>query len=110
MPCTAEKPAAAPPAGVGPQPPRRQAPAQHDRNHLTCRSDARLPARRIRWPLRRRLTRAARFGRKVAITPIAKMLPLKVQDALFFPRISDGGIAPMEIARLVSVIRKERKP
>ena len=55
MPCTAEKPAAAPPAGVGPQPPRRQAPAQHDRNHLTCRSDARLPARRIRWPLRRRL-------------------------------------------------------
>ncbi len=110
MPGSAEKRAAAPPASDGPRPPRRQAPAQHDRNHLICRSDGRLPARRIRWPLRRRLTRMARFGRKVAITPLAKILPLKVQDTLFFPRISDGGMAPMVVSLPVGVTGKERKP
>jgi len=110
MASSAEKPTATPAASDGPEPRRRQAPPRHDRNHLTCRCDARPPARRIHWPLRRRLSRVARFGRKVAIAPLDKMLPLKVQDALFFPRISDGVIAPMEIARLVSMIRKERKP
>ncbi len=63
-----------------------------------CRRDGRFPARRIRWPLRGRLTRVAQFGRNVAITRVDKMLPLKVQDALFFPGISDGGIAPMVIS------------
>ncbi len=74
-----------------------------------CRSGTRFPARRIRWPLRRPLTRVARFGRNVAITPIDNMLPLKVLDSPFFPRISDGGIAPLVTSRLVSVIGKERK-
>jgi hypothetical protein len=32
----------------------------------------------------------------VAITRVSKMVHLKVQDAPFFPRISDGGIAPMD--------------
>ncbi len=48
MPCTAERPAAASAASDGPQPPRRQAPAQHDRNHrhmpfrreTSCAADA----------------------------------------------------------------------
>jgi hypothetical protein len=37
------------------------------------------------------------------------MLPLKVQDALFFPRIPGGGIVPMVIALYIIVVRKERK-
>jgi hypothetical protein len=51
----------------------------------------------------------ARFRRNVAITPVDKMFPPKVQDALFSPRISDGGIAPMDIELYIIGIRKERK-
>ena len=36
------------------------------------------------WP------RVAKFRRDVALTQVDKMLPLKVQDTPFFPRISDG--------------------
>jgi hypothetical protein len=57
------------------------------------RCDGRFPARRIQ-----RLTRAARLRQNVAITPLDKMFPPKVQDALFSPRIPDGGIAPMDMA------------
>ena len=106
MPCTAERSAAAPAASDGPQPPCRQALAAII---CACRSDGRFPARRMRWPLRRRLTRVARFRRNVAITPVDRMLPLKVQDALFFPRIPDGGIDPMGIALSYHRVRKERK-
>jgi hypothetical protein len=45
----------------------------------------------------------------VAITPIDKMFPPKVQDALFSPRISDGGIVPMDIVLYIIRIRNERK-
>jgi hypothetical protein len=38
-----------------------------------------------------------------------RMLPLKVQDAPFFPRIADGGIAPMDIAFYIIGVGKERK-
>jgi hypothetical protein len=51
----------------------------------------------------------ARFCRKVAIALVDRMLPLKVQDTLFFPRIPDGGIAPVAIALFVTRVRKERK-
>ena len=50
-----------------------------------------------------------RLRRNVAITPIDIMVPAKVKDTPFFPRIPDGGIAPVEIAISVIVIRKERK-
>jgi hypothetical protein len=45
----------------------------------------------------------------VAITPVDKVLPLKVLDAPFFPRVSDGGIVPMVIELYTIRIRKERK-
>ena len=47
----------------------------------------------FRW-----LTYMARLRRNVAITPVDKMFPPKVQDALFSPRIPDGGIDLMAIA------------
>ena len=55
------------------------------------------------------MTRVARFRQNVAITPVDKMSPPKVQDALFSPRISDGGIAPMDKALYIIGVRKERK-
>ena len=44
----------------------------------------------------------ARLRRKVAITLLDRMLPLKVEDTLFFPRIPDGGIAPMDIVLYIT--------
>jgi hypothetical protein len=45
----------------------------------------------------------------VAITQVDIILPLKVEDTLFFPRIPDGGIVPMVIALCITGVRKERK-
>jgi hypothetical protein len=45
----------------------------------------------------------------VAITQVDRMIPLKVRDALFFPRIPDGGIVPMVIALYIAGVKKERK-
>ena len=73
-----------------------------------CRSAGRFPARRNRRPLRR-LSRAARFRRNLATTPIDKMLPLKIQDTLFFPRISDSETTSPDIEIQIIVIGKERK-
>ena len=47
--------------------------------------------------------------RNVAITPVDKKFPLKVEDALFSPRIPDGGIAPMDMALYITGVRKEPK-
>ena len=44
--------------------------------------------------------------RKVAIAPVDRMLPLKVQEALFFPRIPDGGIVPMFMALCITGVGK----
>jgi hypothetical protein len=49
------------------------------------------------------------FGRNVAITPVSKSVHLKVQDALLFPRISDGAIAPMDIHFFIIGSRNEPK-
>jgi hypothetical protein len=45
----------------------------------------------------------------VAIAPVDEKLPLKVEDALFFPRIPDGGITLMVIALYITGVKKERK-
>jgi hypothetical protein len=45
----------------------------------------------------------------VAIALIARMLPLKVEDTLFFPRIPDGGVVPKVIEVYITGARKERK-
>jgi hypothetical protein len=58
---------------------------------------------------RRRLAGLARFRRNVAITPVSKMLHLKVQVAAFFPRISHGGIARMDTSVCIIGIRNEQK-
>jgi hypothetical protein len=85
-------------------------PAGHSLAATKCArtSDGRFPALRIRWARKRRLISHARFRRNVAITPISKRVHLKVQDALLFSRISDGGIAPMDIQVCIIGLRNER--
>jgi hypothetical protein len=51
----------------------------------------------------------ARFRRNVAITRVSKMVHLKVQDVLFLPRISGGGIASMGICLCTLGVRNEPK-